>query len=229
MSLLVSRRAAAVCLVAGPLLFAISDLLRRTVDPTNETDPIGALRLVEAHQGLWALAGALAIASSFVLLAGLGAVLLLTPERGRVLTRIGALVLGAGSIASVAHATGEFGQPAVRASAGISDAAAKALDQTGYWPWDIAVLVFIAGFLLGPILLLIGLRRGRVVPVWAPVAAIVAGVCGGTSGVVAGWVGVLAWLAAFLPVAIGMLRSSDAAPGHAADPEAGVAVGISGA
>lgn len=222
MPLLVSRRTAAVCLVAGPLLFAISDLVRRTVDPHNEADPVAALRLVRAHEGSWALAGALAIASAFVLLAGLGAILSLAPRRGRVLTHIGVLVLGAGSIASVAHATGEFGQPAVRAGAGVSEAVATAMDQSGYWPWDIAVLVFIAGFLVGPVLVMVGLRRARAVPVWAVVATLVAGACGGSAGVPAGIVGVVAWLAAFVPVSLALVRGQvpESRPGAigAADP-----------
>lgn len=204
--MLLRPRAATLTLLGGTVLFACSDLLRRLVIPDSSAGPVTVVRLVHDHLGTWTVAAALALLSALVLLAGLAAVAALAPGRGRPLATIGQAVFGVGVIASVAHAVGEFGVPATQARSGVGSAAVNAMDKAGFWPWDVAVLLFIAGFLLGPVLLLAGLRRARVVPVWSPVAAIVAGVCGGTSGVVAGWIGLAAWVVAFVPVALAGLR-----------------------
>jgi hypothetical protein len=204
--MIIRSRAATVCLIAGTLLFAASDLLRRLVAPDGSAAGHTVVRLVRVHPGTWTLAAALALLSAFVLVAGLPVVSSLAPDRGRSLTRIGQWLFGAGVVASVAHALGEFGVPAIQARAGLAPQTVDALAKAGFWPWDVAVLVFIAGFMLGPVLMLAGLRRARVVPVWSPVGAIVASVCGGASGVLAGWVGIVAWAAAFGPLGVILIR-----------------------
>lgn len=212
-------RTAGACLATGTLLFAVADLLRRLVTPDGSATPTAVVRLVHDHLGTWTLAGALALASTFVLLPGLASVSGLAPARGRWLTRIGQGLFGAGVIASVAHTFGEFGLSAMQARAGLDPHTINALENAGFWPWDLAVLVFIAGFMLGPVLLLAGLRRARVVPVWSPVAALVAGACGGTGGVLAGWIGIAAWAAAFLPVMVFRARVHRSSTGVIGTPD----------
>lgn len=61
----------------------------------------------------------------------------------------------------------------------------------------VLLVLFLIGFSLGPIVLTVGLRRARLVPVWSPVAAVVAAVANFVGGPVAGIVQVLALLATF--------------------------------
>jgi hypothetical protein len=55
--------------------------------------------------------------------------------------------------------------------------------------------------MLGSIVLFVGLRRARRVPVWSVVAAVVFVAAGSTNGVAAGVLGIVAALAAFVPAA----------------------------
>ncbi|TWP33881.1 hypothetical protein FGL98_19400 [Leekyejoonella antrihumi] len=104
-------------------------------------------------------------------------------------------------------------EPARAGRTGVQPALA-ALDHAseGYPMLVLLIVLFIVGLTLGSVLLLIGLRRARRVPIWA-VAAVVFVVCGSTGGVVAGGLGILAALAAFVPVALVVGRPFEGGPG----------------
>lgn len=69
---------------------------------------------------------------------------------------------------------------------------------------------FLAGFSLGPILLTIGLRLAKLVPVWVPVAAIVMVVANFIGDIPAGAVQLLAAIETFRPMVVLLLRKKDA-------------------
>lgn len=203
-----SPRLVAGCTLAGAVAFSTADLLRRVVNPDNGQDPVGLVHQVGEHSTTWLLAGSLATLSVFLLAPAALALAMLAGGRGRVLTRLGGLLFAAGVLASMSHMVGEFGFPAIRAAAGLDDAALRALDDAGYAPAGVMIALFILGFTVGLLLLMIGLRRAGVVPLWSVIAAVVAIAAGGSGGVAAGVVGVVAWLATMAPVAVALTRPS---------------------
>jgi hypothetical protein len=67
-------------------------------------------------------------------------------------------------------------------------------------------MLFLIAFGLGPILLTVGLRRGGLVAVWVPVAAIVATVANFVGGMVAGGVQLAALALTFVPLIVILAR-----------------------
>jgi len=208
MSDLITRRAGGAALAAGAVAFASADLVRRLVEP-QAANPSSIAAAVRAHAGAWTLAGLLALASAFLLLVGAAATTRLAPARGAALTRIGAYLLAAGAVASVGHTVGYFADYARLSSNGL-DAKAVTAAQGGSDAVSVVVIaVFMLGLLVGPVLLTLGLRRARAVPVWVPVAAIVFVVAGSVSGPAAGVVGLLAALASLGAVGVVLARPQD--------------------
>ena len=210
MATLIPRRAQGAALLLGPLLFALADLLRRLVVPSNGSDVLADVRHVHDHSGLWQLAALLAAASVFVLIPSLGAVVGLASDRGLALTRAGSLLLGAGLLASIGHMTAYFGLEGLYDKAELDPAAITRIDKPSgaYGPLVGFIPVFIVGMFLGLLLLMIGLRRARVVPIWTVVTALAAIVTGSTGGLAAGVVGLAAWVATFTPVALAVMRTT---------------------
>jgi hypothetical protein len=103
---------------------------------------------------------------------------------------------------------------ALYAKAHTSGAELEALDAASesYPLLVLLIALFIVGMMLGPMVLLVGLRRARRVPIWAVIAAVVFVGAGSTGGVAAGLVGVVAALAAFVPAAISL--TADPASPH---------------
>jgi hypothetical protein len=201
-----SARVVAGCTLGGAVTFSTADLLRRLVTPDNAQDPVGIVHQVAEHSTTWLLAGSLATLSAFLLAPAALAATMLAGGRGRVLTRLGGFLLAAGALASMAHMVGEFGFPSIRAGAGVGDAAVRALDDVGYGPASVMIGVFVLGLTLGLLLMMVGLRRAGVVPLWSVIAAVVAIAAGGSGGVLAGVVGVVAWTATLGPVAVALVR-----------------------
>jgi hypothetical protein len=211
-----TRPFAAAGLVAGALSFAGADLIRRLVEPAHPT-PVTLVDVAGQHAGAWLAAGLLSALTPFLLIPGLAALAAMVHRRGARVVRVGAGLLGVGSIAASVHASGYFGMYDVLARSGVDDAAVRAVDSASesspfFVPF---ILLFMLGMLLGPIVLGVGLRRARLVPVWAPLAAVVFAVAGGTGGVAAGAVGLVAFVALAAAVARALpLASPDAHAEH---------------
>ncbi|HET7356444.1 MAG TPA: hypothetical protein VFJ09_07185 [Nocardioidaceae bacterium] len=209
------RRIAVVGLVLGPLTFAVSDLVRRLVEPGGAAGPAQTVAAVHQHPSLWLLAGSLSLVSPILFLPGVVAAVGLVRGRGSMLTTAGGYLFGAGLVAAMGHMVGFFGLFGLYDQAGSPDSAIRALDAASErYPSLVGLIVlFVAGLVLGQLLLMVGLRRAGVVPTWAVVACLVEVVAGTTGGVPAGLVGLLAWVAAFVPVARAVRRAgADAAP-----------------
>ena len=211
-----TRTLASAGLVAGALGFTVADLVRRLVEPANPT-PETLARTAGAYVGAWLAAGLLSALLPFLVLPGLGLLALGVRGRGARVVRVGAGLLGVGSIAASVHASGYFGMYDVLARSDVDPATVRAVDSASesspfFVPF---IALFMAGMLLGPIVLAAGLRRARLVPVWAPVAAVVFAVAGGTGGVAAGVVGMVAFVALAASVARALpLASQDARAEH---------------
>jgi len=202
MTTTIRARLVALLLVIGPLAFTFGDLLRRIVEPDGSPKASAITAAVNDHTGLWLLAGLLSIVAAFCIVPG---VLALIPRdgRGSVLTTIGVAMVTIGGVASAGHAVAFYAPYALYARANTSADALTALDDASEsYPLLVALIVlFIAGMMLGTIVLFLGLRRARRVPIWSVLAAVVFVACGSTGGVLPGIIGIVAALAAFGPAA----------------------------
>jgi hypothetical protein len=196
------RRAAAVAILAGALCFTSGNLIRRAVEP-GDPSPTAIVQAVQSHPSLWLLAGLLSAATAFLLGPAVTTLLTLTRGRGRRLVAAGTVLTAVGSVAAAVHAAGYFGTYSIYASGGVGPAAVSAMESGSEESpfFKTFIVLFMAGMTLGPLLLGIGLRRARLVPVWVPVAALVFVAAGASSGLAAGVLGMLAAATTFVPVA----------------------------
>lgn len=196
-------RIAAIGLVTGPLLFTIGDLLRRLVEPADAPSAAAVTDAVGRHGGAWLAAGVFSVGAAFCLLPGVVGLLGQATGRGARITTAGALLVGVGAVASVGHAVAFYSPYALFNRAGTPGPALEALDNASetYPLLLLLIVLFIVGMMLGPLVLFVGLRRARRVPIWSVVAAVVFAACGSTSGIQAGVVGVFAAAVAFIPAA----------------------------
>ncbi len=207
-------RIAAAGLVLGALFFTLGDLLRRLVEPSGTPSPTAITDAVGAHPGAWLAAGLLSVAAAFCFVPGVAGLIATARGRGARATTIGAVLVGAGSLASVGHAVAFYSPYALFDQAGTTGPDLEAIDRASesYPLLIVLIVLFVVGMMIGSIVLLVGLRRARRVPVWAVVAAVVFVACGSSGGVPAGVVGLVAALAAFVPAALSMARTTGPDP-----------------
>jgi hypothetical protein len=153
---------------------------------------------------LWLAVGLLGVFGPLAWVAGIVSVTLLVRAKGWTLTTIGGYITGAGLIAGVGHLALFFGVIADAAGASLDSESGMALLRADDASILSTVLLygFLVGFSLGPILLSIGLRRAKIVPVWVPVAAVVMVVANFVGGVPAGIVQLVAVVATFGPMVL---------------------------
>jgi hypothetical protein len=127
-------------------------------------------------------------------------------------TTIGGYLTAIGLIAGVGHLALFFGLIGDAAGAGVDADTGLALLRAddGNALSTVLLYGFLAGFSLGPILLTIGLRLARLVPVWVPVAAIVMVVANFVGGIPAGIVQLVAVIATFVPMVVLLARHENA-------------------
>lgn len=216
-------RVAAAGLVLGPLLFTVGDLLRRLVEPSGTPSATAITRAVGEHGGVWLAAGLLSIAAAFCLVPAMVGLIAAARGRGARTTTVGAILVGVGAVASVGHAVAFYSPYALYDKAQTSGPQLVALDRASEtYPLLISMIaLFIVGMMLGTLVLLVGLRRARRVPIWSVIAAVVFVASGSTSGVGPGVLGVVAALAAFVPAARS-LTDADPDPRHEPAIEVGV-------
>jgi hypothetical protein len=222
---LLHSRIGALGLVLGGITFSVGDLLRRSLEPDSPT-PLTLTATAHDNAATWLLAALLVLSASFLLVPGAVAISRWVRGRGEVLTTVGAYLLGIGMICSALHVAGYYGLYGVLAGSGASDAAITAIDaQSEQYPlFVLGIIGFVVGTMLGTVLLAIGLRRARRVPIWVPVAAVVFVVAGTVEGVPAGLLGLVAAVASYSTIGVLILRSTRVAavsampqPAHAAE------------
>ena len=198
-------------LALGALTFGAGDLLRRTIEPESPTASTLTATAHE-HPGTWLAAALLVLSASFLIVPGTVAAARWVHGRGELLTTVGAYLLGIGMLCSVLHVAGYYGLYGILAASDADPAAITSIDaQSESYPlFVLGIIGFVVGTMLGTIVLSVGLRRARKVPVWVPVAAVVFVVAGSVTGVPAGVVGLLAGLASLGTMGVLILR--DGAP-----------------
>jgi len=201
------RRLGAVGILLGLASLIVTTILQWSL----EADTASPTAAAADHPGLWLLCGLLAVLGPLAWAAGVSVLAMQVRDRGWVLTTVGcaatALAFGIGA----AHLSLFFGLFADLAGAGADQGAVEAILLADDSSPLTAVLLwsFLVGFSLGPIVLMIGLRRARRVPIWVPVAALIAAVANFAGGTIAGIVQLAALLATFVPVALLLLRRAE--------------------
>lgn len=206
------RAVAVIAVIAGPLTLIATSVAQWMLQPTGaHPTPVDAAMQFPAS---WLFIGILAVLGPLVWTAGLPAAALLCTGRGALLARIGALVTGAGLIAGVGHLSLFFGAYNAIAEAGLDPAAAKhMIAATDQEPLGNALLVlFLVCYSIGPVLLSLGLRMARRVPVWTPVAAVVTAGATLFGGPIAGVVQLAALAALWGAVAVAVVRVREVRP-----------------
>jgi hypothetical protein len=196
-------RFSAAGLLVGALFFSLGDLLRRTVDSSTGSSSIAITASVHDHPGVWLAAGILSALAPVFFVPGICALVATTRGRGSRVVALGGALAVLGLVASAGHAVAYYAPFALYGRADTDAATIKALDHASEsYPMLVALIIaFIVGITIGMITLLVGLRRARRVPVWAPLAAVVFAVAGSSGGVAMGMLGIAAALATFLPAA----------------------------
>lgn len=209
----IHTRIAATGLVLGPLLFTLGDLLRRLVEPSGTPSATQITHAVGQHGGLWLLAGLLSVGAALCFAPGVLGLIAAVRGRGGRTTTIGAVMVAVGAIASVGHAVAFYSPYALYDTAHTPGPELVALDRASEsYPLLITLIaLFIIGMMLGSIVLLVGLRRARRVPIWSVVAAVVFVAAGSTGGIAPGVLGSAAGLAAFLPAARSLAAGASSA------------------
>jgi hypothetical protein len=202
-----SRTLAGLGLIAGPVLFAIAEL----IDPAWGDDAAAYLSDVKDGKGAYLISGVLWTMASLLFLAGtLGLTKLLRGRRVTLgqfaagLMTVGPIGLSAGlafNAFDTVLAEADNRDAAVQIYDSIEDSAAANI----YW-----IFFFVVGFLLGIILLTIALFRRRIVPIWSPILLIVAMVLGFISdNAVTSALSFVLLAAALFPLAQRILSLSD--------------------
>lgn len=214
-------RISAILLITGILAFSVGDLVRRLIEPDGAPDGVAITGAVDQHPVAWLAAGLLALIAGICLTPSAIAFISGPGRRGSRTTTWGAAMIAIGAMASLGHAVAFYSPYALFAAAGTDDSQIRAIDHASEASALLIVLIvtFILGMMLGSIILLVGLRRARRVPIWSVIAAVVFVACGSTAGVAAGAVGILAALGAFIPAARALVVNAQADRPDQADPE----------
>lgn len=207
MSTRLDKTIALTALAVGPATLIITNITQWMLQPTGP-DPT-ATSAAAQFPTAWLVMGVLSVFGPLVWLAGLSAVADLVTGRGRAVTRIGALVTGAGLAAGIGHLAAFFGVYAAIAGAGLPAEGVSAMESAADAEplGNILLVVFLVCSSLGPIVLTIGLRIAHRVGVWVPIAAALTAGANLFGGPVAGVVQLVALAAAWGAVIVAVARS----------------------
>lgn len=207
-----TRTIAAGSILLGAATLVAGNLLALANQPAGSSFA-DMLDMVAGRPSMWLLAATLAIAGPLLWIPGILATPAAAPARGRTLTALGSLLLAAGLAVGVGHFALFFGLLGAGAGSGLPANAVEHMvtAEDGYMLGTIMLWVFLAGLILGTLLLSLGLRVARAVPVWVPVAALIFAITNFMGGPVATVVGAAAVLATFGPMAWAVLQSPGAA------------------
>lgn len=223
----VARIVGGVGIVVAPLLLGVADQVRMAAEPPAGVGAVDAswgveqasaqLVAIEANAATFATAGWLAFAGTLVSVPALVAIWWLAVTRAPRWAWAGAVLAVLGVLGAMVHLSGYYGQLQVLAAQGDPEAGARLTVATEGHPFLLAIfLPFLLG-LLAPLPQAVGLRRARVLPLWACLAVVAAAVLflvlGSTPWSSAASTVLL--VAGFAPAALAMLRgpACSATPG----------------
>ena len=203
-----ARIIALIGLAAGPLSLIVANVVQWMLQPTGP-DPTPTA-VAQQFPAAWLAVGTLSVFGPIIWLAGLGAVDALASGRGALTTRIGVLVTGLGLATGIGHLAAFFGVYGTIAAAGVEPGVVSSLGAAadGEPLGNILLIAFLVCYSLGPIIMTVGLRIGRRLAVWAPIAAVVTAGANLFGGPIAGVVQLLALAAVWGAVFVAVSRAS---------------------
>lgn len=207
MSTTYGKVVAVTALVIGPLSLIVGDIVQWMLQPAGSAPT--ATDAAAQFPAAWLAIGLLGVLGPIVWLAGIPAVSALASARGRTVTRIGALLTGAGLAAGVGHVALFFGLYGALAQAGLDAQGTAAMEAAGDQELlgNILLYAFLIGFSLGPIVLTVGLRIAGAVAVWVPIAAVITAGANLFGGPIAGVVQLVTLVLVWAPLAIAVARA----------------------
>lgn len=193
-------------LAIGPLSLIVGNIAQWLLQPTGDNPT--ATDVASQFPASWLAIGLLGVFGQLIWLAGIPAAVDLTPGKGRLVTLTGGLLTGAGLAAGIGHIALYFGFYNALAQAGLSPDALADLDAAVGQETlgNVLLMVFLACYSVGPMVLTIGLRVGRVVPVWVPIAAIVTAGANLFGGPIAGVVQLVTLVLLWAPLVLAVAR-----------------------
>ena len=200
-------------IVLTPLLLGAADLLRMRAD--GSTDGIESqaaiMEAIEANRGAYELASWLAYAGALLSIPALVALWCLAVDRSRVWAWTGAVLATLGVTGQMVHLVVEFGLNQALAGQVDSGTAADVVTALQSAPFNLVLFLPFLVFPLAWVPQVVGLRRARVVPVWALLAVLASValivVVGSQPWASAVWTAGL--VAGFAPAAVAMLRGRE--------------------
>ncbi|MGH3089440.1 MAG: hypothetical protein ACRDSJ_19285 [Rubrobacteraceae bacterium] len=162
------RTLAGVCLIAAPIAFGGSDVIRLSIEG-GAAEGAEQLAAIAANSGLWQVAGFLNMVGVILFVPAILGLMHLMRKRSVVLGHLGGALALIGFLGWAAHNRGYFG---FMGAAGTSEAPRGQMvgfiEHWGASPDTIYyVLMFLVGSLFGMLLLGVGLYRARVTYRWA--------------------------------------------------------------
>jgi hypothetical protein len=178
----VKRLIGASSILLVPLFLGIGDQLRMAAEPPTGlggVDPeygvaeaAATLASIDEHRGLFLAASCVVLAAVLLAFPAMLAIWRLEVDRSPRWAWAGAILAALGIIGESVHLVGYFGLSLVFSAFHDPDVAAELFVATGFHPFVIALFIpFLLG-VLAPIPQVVGLRRARVVPMWAAVAVV---------------------------------------------------------
>jgi hypothetical protein len=201
------RVVAVTALVVGPLSLIAGNIAQWLLQPAGIAPT--ATDAAAQFPAAWLTIALLGVFGPIVWLAGIPATAALAPGRGSLVTRIGALITGAGLAAGIGHVALFFGLYGALAQAGLDTGAAGAMEAAADQDvlGNILLYAFLIGFSLGPIVLTVGLRIAGALAVWVPIAAVITAGANLFGGPIAGVVQLVALVLVWAPIAISVARN----------------------
>lgn len=194
-------------LTVGPLSLVVATVIQWLIHPATPSSTI--FDMIAENRTIWTIVGLISVLGPLCWLAGLPAIIASVRGRGWTLTTVGGYLTAVGLAAAIGHLASYFAVYGVGASSGLDGDGLQALERAISQDVlsNLLLVLFLAFFSVGPILMTVGLRRAKLVAVWVPVAAIVMTVANFAGGVPAGIVQLCALVLTFAPIIVAVLRA----------------------
>lgn len=166
------RLAGAACLVLGPVLLTLGFAILPW-HPNDETE-LESLNSTAANLTATQVGDLLAFLGILAIIPATLVVMRAVGRRAPVLGLVGGILSIAGFVAGMLMIVNDQVVIALADKAALRPAAADALDSSPAWVINVVLIVFLAGMLIGGIVLGVALLRARVLPTWAAVSVIAA-------------------------------------------------------
>jgi hypothetical protein len=161
------RTLAGLCMILAPLTLGASDLIRLSVE-AGDPGVREQLDLIAASPGAWQVASIANMLGIILFVPAVLGLLHLLHDRGVVLGHVGGGLYLIGLLGLAAHNAGYYGTLGAASTPGlVQDQMVRFIHAGAALPADaVWVVMFLAGLLVGPLLLSVGLLWARVVPRW---------------------------------------------------------------